>query len=69
MDSISNSYTLITIYELKPWIFFAFNKISLNSNPLLVQFRPPIALRTDACRASDAWREKMITRMYIFVDL
>ena len=26
------------------------------------QFRPPIALRTDACCVSDAWREKMWTK-------
>ena len=25
IDSISNGYTLITIHELKPWVFFAFN--------------------------------------------
>ena len=24
IDSISNGYTLITIHELKPWVFFAF---------------------------------------------
>ena len=28
IDGISNGYTLITIHELKPWVFFAFKPAS-----------------------------------------
>ena len=33
IDSISNGYTLITIHELKPWVFFAF-KENYKSSPI-----------------------------------
>ena len=33
IDSISNGYTLITIHELKPWVFFAFKD---NGHPVTV---------------------------------
>ena len=34
IDSKSNGYTLITIHELKPWIFFAF-KNEISDEPML----------------------------------
>ena len=31
-----NGYTLITIYELKPWVFYAFNLLNFNGARLNV---------------------------------
>ena len=40
IDGISNGYTLITIHELKPWVFFAFNV-------LLFQFKSFASIAVD----------------------
>ena len=40
MDGMSNGYTLITIHELKPWVFLAFlilpNAMSRDGHSLLI---------------------------------
>ena len=48
IDSTSNGYTLITIHELKPWGFFAFNKfLQAVMQPLCTKRKIYLSLKGD----------------------